>query len=565
MIGGASVTDTQTGRKEMFATAPDAVYGGEDLGILDGRAVAGSFLRTLTSAPRLARISAKLGVELARLAAGRSDMDAARGDWRFADAAWSDNVGFRMMKQAYVAWSEAVTELAADPRLDWRTAERANFAATLITSTLAPTNFLATNPAALKRAFETGGASLGRGVRNLVRDVRNNGGMPSQVKQGVLLVGKDLAVTPGAVVYRDERCEVIRYRPTTTTVRARPVIVVTPQINKYYFLDLRPTRSFVEYEVSRGIQVFMISWRNPRAEHASWGFDEYATTLLGAIDAVRSLTDSDDVDLFGFCAGGITTAALLAHLAAIDDRRVATASFSVTLLDFDIPALIGMLATPRLLGLSKWNSRRAGVLDGATLGRIFSWFRPNDLVWNYWVNNFLLGNDPPVFDILAWNADPTNLPGKLHGQFLDIFGDNLLCKPGSLTVLGTPVDLSAIKMETYVTGATTDHLTPWKGCYRATQLMNGPTTFILSHAGHIQAQVNPPGNPKAFYYAGPEPGPDPDVWMAAAERHTGTWWEHWADWALARCPADAPAPTELGNAEYPALVPAPGTYVYDRL
>jgi polyhydroxyalkanoate synthase subunit PhaC len=559
------VTDPRAQPDDLFADAPDAVFGGEDPGIVDGWAVAGAFLRTFTSGPRLARTSAKLGVELARIAAGRSDVEPAAGDWRFSDATWSENSAFRAMKRAYVAWSEAVMEVAADPKLDWRAGERANFAATVLTSALAPTNFLPTNPAAIKRAFETAGTSIVRGVRNLVQDIRNNGGMPSQVKQGELEVGRDLAVTPGAVVYRDERCEVIRYQPTTPTVRPRPVVIVTPQINKYYFLDLQPGRSFVEYEVSRGIQVFMISWRNPLPEHASWGLDEYVTTLVAVIDAVRSLTDSDDVDLFGFCAGGITTTPLLAHLAASDATRVATASFSVTLLDFDVPALIGMLSTPSLLSVSKWNSRRVGVLDGRALGRIFSWFRPNDLVWNYWVNNYLLGNDPPVFDILAWNADPTNLPARLHTQFLEIFGDNLLCKPGTVSVLGTPVDLSQIKVETYVTGATTDHLTPWKGCYRTTQLLNGPSTFVLSHAGHIQAQVNPPGNPKAFYYAGPEPGPDPEAWMGAAERRPGTWWEHWADWALERCPANAAAPAALGNTEYPVLTQAPGTYVHHRL
>jgi polyhydroxyalkanoate synthase len=389
--------------------------------------------------------------------------------------------------------------------------------------------------------------------------------MPAQVQEGVLNVGEHLAVTPGAVVWRDERCELIRYAPTTPMVRSRPVVIVPPQINKYYFLDLAPGRSLVEYEVSRGVQVFMISWRNPEAEHAQWGFDEYATTIIGAIDAARCLTGNGDADVFGFCAGGITTAATLAHLAAIDDDRVNTASFAVTLLDFEVPAMIGMMADPGLLRMSRWNSRRAGLLDGAALGSIFSWLRPNDLVWNYWVNNYLLGQDPPVFDILAWNADSTNLPGKLHSQFLDIFGQNILCQPGAMTVLGTPVDLSRIKMETYVTGATTDHLTPWKGCYRAAQLMSGPSTFILSNAGHIQAQVNPPGNPKAHYFAGPTPAEDPDRWLEAAERHPGTWWDHWADWALARCPADQPAPKELGNSEYPVLAAAPGTYVHRRL
>jgi polyhydroxyalkanoate synthase len=560
-----AVTEVPTSSEPMFAATPDAVFGGEDVGGLDAGAFARSLGLGFRSIPRLARTSAELGVELFGVMAGVSKIEAARNDWRFADPAWSDNLAYRRLKQAYLAWSDAMLALTDDASLDWRSAERARFAMTVLTSAAAPTNYLPFNPAALKRAFDSSGVSVARGVRNFLRDLRRNGGMPSQVAEGAHKVGEHLAVTPGAVIWRDERCELIRYAPTTPTVRARPVIVVTPQINKYYFLDLAPGRSFVEYEVSRGIQVFIVSWRNPGPEHAGWGLEEYATTILGAIEAARCLTGSDDVDLFGFCAGGITTAATLAHLAAIEDQRVNTASFAVTLLDFDVPALIGMMADPSLLRVSKWNSRRAGVLDGASLGSIFSWLRPNDLVWNYWVNNFLMGDDPPVFDILAWNADPTNLPAKLHGQFLDVFGQNLLCRPGALSVFGTPVDLSRIKLETYVTGATTDHLTPWKGCYRATQLMSGPSTFILSNAGHIQAQVNPPGNPKAHYFAGPTPGPDPDAWLADAERHQGTWWSHWADWAFERGPAEVPAPGELGNIAYPVLAPAPGTYVYHRL
>ncbi len=560
----ASAT-VQAPPEEMFANTADAVFGGEDIGTWDARTLTKSLAVVLASVPRAAQAGMRLWPELARVAAGTSTVEAPRGDWRFADPAWSDNPGFRRLKQAYLAWTEQMMSIVEDPNTDWRTAERLRFAMTVLTSAVAPTNFFPLNPAAVKRAFDTGGLSILRGARNFVRDLTRNGGMPSQVLDGVLRVGEDLAVTPGAVVWRDDRCELIRYTPTTPTVRQRPVVIVTPQINKYYFLDLAPGRSLAEYEVSRGIQVFMVSWRNPHPEHAGWGLDDYARTVIGALDAARSLTGSDQVDIFGFCAGGITTAATMAHLAAIGDTRVSTASFSVTLLDFDVPALIGMLADPGLLKLSKGNSQRAGVLDGASLASIFSWLRPNDLVWNYWVNDFLLGEDPPVFDILAWNADPTNLPARLHSQFLDIFGQNLLCKPGALTVLGTPVDLANIKVETYVTGATTDHLTPWKGCYRATQLMSGPTTFILSNAGHIQAQVNPPGNPKAHFFAGPLPGPDPDAWLAAAKRQNGTWWDHWADWALERCPVDQPAPTNLGNDEYPVLAPAPGTYVFERL
>jgi polyhydroxyalkanoate synthase len=558
-MSGASAED------DVFAGTTDAVEGGEDLGMFDASTLMSSYLRAMRSLPRVAHATTNLATELARIATGRSALEPERGDWRFPDATWNENPAFRILKQAYLAWSDSIMEAMDDPELEWHAAERARFAGTMLTSAMSPTNFFWTNPAAVKRAVETGGASVVRGLRNMAGDVRHNGGMPSQTARGALQVGRDLAITPGSVVFRNDQCEVIRYQPTTDNVRKRPVVLITPQINKYYFLDLRPGRSFVEYEVSRGIQVFMVSWRNPHPEHAAWGFDEYASTILEVIDAARSLTGSEDVDLFGFCAGGITMTGVLNELTAQNDDRVASASFAVTLLDFEIPALIGMLAQPGLLRMAKWNSHRAGVLAGRSLGQIFNWFRPNDLVWNYWVNNYLLGNDPPVFDILAWNADSTNLPARLHGQFMDIFGRNLLTKPGAFQVLGTPVDLSTIKVDTYVTGATTDHLTPWMGCYRTTQLLSGPSTFVLSNAGHIQSMINPPGNPKAFYYAGPEPEADPEAWMAAAERRPGTWWEHWADWALARQPAEAPAPRKLGNTRYPALCEAPGTYVLERL
>jgi polyhydroxyalkanoate synthase len=252
---------------------------------------------------------------------------------------------------------------------------------------------------------------------------------------------------------------------------------------------------------------------------------------------------------------------VLNRLAADGDTRVRSVTFGVTLLDFEVPAPIGMFDAPPVMSLARFRSRRAGVLDGRSLGSVFTWLRPNDLVWNYWVNNYLLGNDPPTFDILAWNADSANLPAALHRQFLQIFGDNALVSPGVLEVLGTPVDLGTIELDTYVTGATTDHLTPWRGCYRTTQLLKGDSTFVLSNAGHIASLINPPGNPKAHYFAGPEPGSDPDGWFEAAHKEQGTWWEHWAGWVLDRSGEERKAPARVGNRRYRPLEDAPGSYV----
>jgi polyhydroxyalkanoate synthase len=316
--------------------------------------------------------------------------------------------------------------------------------------------------------------------------------------------------------------------------------------------------------VAQGLPVFMISWRNPTKAHADRGMDTYAQGILDAIDVAREVTGSADVNTLGFCAGGILMTTVLNHLAATGDHRIHSAGYAVTLLDFASRAPIGAFSAPRMLGLARWNSRRGGVITARQMGSVFTWMRPDDLIFNYLVNQWLMGEDPPAFDILAWNADGTNLPARLHEQFLDVFGRNSLVEPGGLTVLGTPIRLSQITVPTFVTGATTDHLTPWDGCYRTTQLLSGPTTFVLSNAGHIQSLVNPPGNPKASYYTGDTPGPDAVAWRAAAERHTGSWWEPWAQWVIERSGDERPAPDTLGSAAHPPLEPAPGSFVLDR-
>ena len=545
------------------APVVDSVGGMEDPGRVGVADALVALSKAAVTGGQALRAGAALIPESVRIALGRSSVAEAKGDRRFADPTWSDNPGYRRLKQVYLAWSAAVDSVVEGADVDWRTRERARFAAGILTSSVAPTNTLPGNPAALKRVIETGGGSLVAGTRHFVDDLLHNGGMPRQVDASGFKVGENMAVTPGAVVYRDEVCEVLQYQPTTPTVRTRPVIMIPPPINKYYFMDIGPGRSFIEHALAKGIPFFVVSWRNPRKEHADWSLDTYAEAALGAIDVVREVSGSDDVIALGLCAGGIITATVLSHLAAKGDGRVHAVSFGVTLLDWDVPAMVGAFQSKGLLSVARRKSRSAGVLDARSLGTVFTWMRPNELVWNYWVNNYLLGKDPPAFDILAWNDDKTNLPGRLHGQFLDIFAGNLLVKPGALTVLGTPVDLSAIKIDNYVTGGLSDHLTPWDGCYRATQLLGGHSTFVLSPTGHIQTQVSPPGNPKSHYFVGGEPGPDPHQWRATAERRSGTWWDHWADWVIARAGDEKPAPTALGSRLHKVLGPAPGTYVLE--
>jgi polyhydroxyalkanoate synthase len=379
----------------------------------------------------MARASTTLSAELVRILLGRSGLRPERGDWRFKDPTWNDNPVYRRLAQTYLASCGAAdTMLEEIERSGGRQrSARARFAVDIFTSAASPTNTLLGNPGALKRTFESGGGNLVRGIQHFVSDLRHNGGMPSMAKPGALKVGEDLALTPGKVVDKDEFAELLQYAPSTEEVHERPTIVVPPPIGRYYFLDLRPGRSFVEYAVSRGLQTFLISWRNPSKDEAEWNIDTYAQRILDAVDSVREITGAENVNVIGFCAGGILQTVVLNKLASMGDDRIHSVSYAVTLLDFGQSAPIGAFSSARLLSLARWNSGRAGVISARAMGAAFTWMRPNDLVWNYWVNNYLMGEDPPVFDILSWNADGTNLPAALHRQFLDIFEHNPIPTP----------------------------------------------------------------------------------------------------------------------------------------
>jgi len=510
----------------------------------------------------------QLGRDLSSIVRGTDRIAPEAKDQRFTDPTWSSNPAYRRLGQAYVAWGSSLTRLVdryEAEGADWRDVERARFAVKALTSGMAPTNTLLGNPAALKRAIDTGGVSVLRGLGQLIEDLRHNGGMPTQTDKSAYAVGRNLGMSKGSVVYRDDVMELIQYQPATARVRERPLVVVPPPIGRFYFLDLQPGRSFVEYAVSQGLQVFMISWRNPTRKQADWDLDTYAERVRRAVEVAREITGAADVNTLGFCAGGIIQTTLLNHLAAIGDQSVHSAAYAVTLLDFAGRAPIGAFSGRRLLDVARLSSRARGVITARSMGSVFSWLRPDDLVFNYLVRQWLMGEAPPAFDILAWNADGTNLPAALHEQFLQIFRDNSLVQPGAMTVLGTPVDLASITVPTFVTGALTDHLTPWAGCYRTTQLLSGPSTFVLSSSGHIQSLVNPPGNSKASYFTGGTAGPDPEDWRASAERQSGSWWESWAPWTVERSGDLVDAPTVLGSAVHAAREEAPGCYVVDKV
>jgi len=362
-------------------------------------------------------------------------------------------------------------------------------------------------------------------------------------------------------VFRNEVLEVIQYTPTTPTVRTVPLLVVWSVINRHYILDLAKDRSFIEFALDQGLQVFVTSWRNPSPEHGEWNLDTYAQALLDATDAIREITGSDQVGTVGLCAGGQLLAATMAHLAGISDDRVAYAGFGVSQLDMSVPNVAGLALHPAVHTAARLGTEAADVVDGRAIAAIFSWLRPNELVWNQWVNNYLMGQDAPQYDILAWNNDTTRVSAALQRNLLDIAVNNLLATPQGLSVLGTPVDLASITADTYVVGAESDHLVPWRGAYRSTQLFGAGSTFVLSGGGHIQHLVNPPGNPKAHFRTGPVDRQDADGWLAGSTRQQGTWWSHWAEWALARSGAERPAPKRLGSRRHRPIEAAPGRYV----
>jgi class II poly(R)-hydroxyalkanoic acid synthase len=510
------------------------------------------------------RRSSELAKDLGRVVAGRSEIAPSPKDKRFADPAWSGNWLMRRAMQAHIAGARAAVGLVDDADLDWQDDERIRFTLTNVVDALAPSN-TPLNPLLWKALIDTGGRNAVSGARRLVTDLASAPRVPTMVEPDAFTVGEDLAVTPGAVVLRTPVFELIQYRPTTETVRSVPLVIVPPTINKYYITDLAPGRSIVEHYVASGQQVFMISWRNPDARHADWGLDAYGQAVLDAMDAAEKITGSDRVALQGFCSGGIILAMVLAHLAAIGTQhRVAASSYAVAVLDWSKAGTIGALMDEEAVKEATDKSRKKGYLDGASLAEVFAWLRPNDLVWNYWVNNYLQGKPPPAFDILFWNSDTTRMSAALHRDFIDVAMGNKLAKPGAATMLGSPVDLSKVEVDAYVTAGIADHICPWQSCYRTTQLLGGRNRFVLSTAGHIASLVNPPTNPKASFQVAPETPADADEWLAVAEKQQGSWWPDYTSWLAERTGEEVPAPTSLGSADLPPLTDAPGTYVFDK-
>jgi polyhydroxyalkanoate synthase subunit PhaC len=505
-----------------------------------------------------------LAAELVRIGAGTSTVAPSKRDRRFTDPAWTENPLLRRVVQAYQAAGQTTEQLLGDAALGWRDQQRVRFLMDNLVAALSPSNLPLVNPASAKAMVDTAGLNFLRGGRNLLGDLVTAPRVPEMVDRSPFELGRTIAVTPGAVVLRTDVLELLQYRPQTEQVRTFPLLLVPPTINKYYALDLAPGRSLVEYLVQHGQQVFLISWRNPDARHADWDLGTYVQAVLDALDAVERISGADRTALTGICSGGIIASITAAYLADTGRLgRLAALGLAVTVLDNARAGTPAALADRRLAAAAIAMSRRRGYLDGRALAEVFAWLRPDDLIWNYWVNNYLLGRKPPAFDVLFWNADTTRMSARLHADFVDLAMENHLVTPGAMTVLGRPVDLSRVEADAYVVAGIADHLTPWQNCYRSTQLLGGDSRFILSTSGHIAALVNPPGNPKASYQTSKDNPADPQQWLRTAETQEGSWWPDMVAWLGERCGAEKRAPSRLGGGGLRPLVEAPGTYVFD--
>ncbi len=528
-----------------------------------------STLRTLTlqglrQPVHSTRHALALGGQLGRVLFGDTPHKPNPKDTRFSDPSWQLNPFYRRSLQAYLACQKQLNVWIDESNLPADDQARARFLASLLGDALSPSNN-PLNPLAVKELFDTGGASLLKGLGHLLDDLLHNGGLPSQVSKQAFEVGLNLAATPGSVVFRNEMLELIQYTPMSEKQYTRPLLIVPPQINKYYIFDLGAEKSFVQYALKNGLQVFIVSWRNPDARHREWGLSSYVQALEEALDVTRAISGSTEVNLMGACSGGLSIAALQGHLQAKRQlRKVSSASYLVSLLDSQIDSPAMLFADEKTLEAAKRRSYQKGVLDGRDMAKVFAWMRPNDLIWNYWVNNYLLGKQPPAFDILYWNNDNTRLPATLHGDLLDFFKHNPLTHPGGLEVCGTPIDLQKVTVDSFNVAGTNDHITPWDAVYRSTRLLGGNRRFVLSNSGHIQSILNPPGNPKANYLESGKLSSDPRAWHHDAQKHDGSWWSEWLGWIQARSGEQRETLLALGNQNHPPMEAAPGTYVHVR-
>lgn len=518
-----------------------------------------------------ARFAALMNRQLARRADPKLEplYKPEASDRRFVDPEWSEDLRFDTLKQVYLmtcAWMRELIQSVAG--LDAKTRMRASFYVRLALEALAPTNYPATNPVVLRAAIESRGATLLRGLERLLEDLeRNHGRLPvAPGRTDSFALGRDLATTPGAVMFRTDLAELIQYAPTTETVFARPVLIVPPWINKYYILDLRPRNSLIKYLVDAGFTVFVLSWVNPGKDLAHKTFEDYLREgPLAALDVIERITGERRSSVVGYCIGGTLTACLLAYLWAQGaGRRVASATFLTTMLDFAEPGELGVFIDERQLELLERHMAKKGYLEARWMQQVFSLLRANDLVWSFFVQRYLLGREPPPFDLLHWNADGTRMPYMMHKFYLrNCYLENRLVQPGGITLLGTPIDLGRIRTPAYFLSTREDHIAPWRSTYRGALHLKGRVRFVLAGSGHIAGVVNPPEARKYGYWTRAALPSDPEAWLKGARFRPGSWWPHWRAW-LARFSGRMVAARIPGAGPVPVLEPAPGHYVHVR-
>jgi polyhydroxyalkanoate synthase len=487
------------------------------------------------------------------------------GDRRFKDVAWSELLAFDYLKQAYLINAQWLLGLAGGLEgLEPRRKHQVQFYVGQFVDGMSPSNFVLTNPVVIREIMKTGGRNLVDGYMNLLEDLRD--GRVKLTDTEAFEVGQDLALTPGKVVFRNELMELIQYAPTTEQVYQTPLVMVPHWINKYYIMDLRPDNSMVRYLVDQGVTLFMISWKNPDAAMRDLGLEDYMRLgPLAALEVVKAITGESRVNVGGYCIGGTLLAVALAYLKARGDESVNAATFIVSLQDFEEVGDLAVFVDEEQLSLLDQQMAGQGYLEATQMAWAFNLLRANDLIWNNVVNNYLLGRQPPAFDLLYWNADSTRMPHKMHSYYLrNMYLKNNLVKPGALEMLGVPIDLGRIDQDVFAVATIADHIVPWQSAFRIRRHVSGDVHFVLGSSGHIAGGINPPGGKRVRpYWTNPSRSTDPDEWLAGAEKIEDSWWVEWARWLDARSGKKVAARTP-GSADYPPLAEAPGTYVLEK-
>ena len=486
----------------------------------------------------------------------------ARGDGRFKDDDWSSNFLFDYLKQSYLITARHIQHAVADVEgLPAESEKKVAFFTRQYVDALSPSNFALTNPQVLRETVSSGGQNLLKGLDNLLGDIEKGG--ISMTDEKAFQLGRNVATTPGKVVYQTELMQLIQFLPTTKEVYKTPLVIIPPWINKYYILDLREKNSFIKYALDQGHSVFVLSWVNPDERLAQMGFEDYMKQgPLAALEAIEKATGERKVNFIGYCLGGTLLGATLAYLKAKNEDRVACATFFVSLLDFSAPGELGVFIDEAQVGNLEKKMNQRGYLEGAEMATTFNLLRANDLVWSFVINNYLMGKDPFPFDLLYWNSDATRMPARMHIFYLrNMYLKNLLGVPGGITLEGVPIDLSAVKVPSYFISTAEDHIAPWKTTYKGSQYLGGDVRFVLGGSGHIAGIVNPPSAKKYHYWTNGARPDSADDWFKTATQHPGSWWEDWQAWMDER---NAGEKTSARTPENP-LEDAPGSYVMLRL